>query len=358
MAQQSESTHLIRPLEGLRGVLALWVCLFHILTIGGLWVRIPPPMAALLDGGNAVDVFIILSGFVVTMLIVRNAESYGVFIARRFVRLYPAFAIAIAFSLLLQAVQLMPVRYDANQLWAHLLTHAFMLFGVVPSHLPGSGSVILNPAWSISLEWQFYLVAPFLVGLASKGVRGLIVSSLLVVIGYRLVLPILTGFDGSFLLAKIHLFWIGWVSCLAYLRYAGNGNLAWAWLLIALGVILLLPYKPNIGLIFWGIFTCALLGCPGFMQRWMASWPLMALGAISYPLYLFHEPVIWACKSIFNMQSADTVQVIGLAAVTMPLTILIAFLLHRYAEVPAIEWGRSVFKRRELDKEKGSLIVP
>ena len=46
--------------------------------------------------------------------------------------------------------------------WAHLLAHISMLHGMLSYNLlPGAPFVYLPPAWSLSLEWQFYLLAPF-----------------------------------------------------------------------------------------------------------------------------------------------------------------------------------------------------
>jgi peptidoglycan/LPS O-acetylase OafA/YrhL len=79
----------IPELEGLRGLLAAWVFAFHFLVIGGHWDRLPPRLQAVLDGGRAVDVFLILSGFVITGTLLSKRDGYWQFIFRRFLRIYP-----------------------------------------------------------------------------------------------------------------------------------------------------------------------------------------------------------------------------------------------------------------------------
>lgn len=142
----------IKEFDGLRGALASWVFAFHAIAIAGLWAKLPPTLGALLDGGQAVNVFIILSGFVITSMLLHARETYGVFIIRRFLRLWPTFAVCILAALAMQALGLMPVR--GEPLVAHILVHATMLHSAIPEWLlPGSPGAILCGA-SINSVWQ------------------------------------------------------------------------------------------------------------------------------------------------------------------------------------------------------------
>jgi peptidoglycan/LPS O-acetylase OafA/YrhL len=72
----AKATRLYVPeLEGLRGILALWVFIYHALSISGVWNRIPPKAAEVLNGNQAVCVFIILSGFVITVLLATTRDD-------------------------------------------------------------------------------------------------------------------------------------------------------------------------------------------------------------------------------------------------------------------------------------------
>jgi hypothetical protein len=75
--------------EGLRGVMACWVMFFHIAAFAGM------PFANQLRPAVPVDVFILISGFVIAHLVASKREPYGAFIFRRFMRLYPIYLVAL-----------------------------------------------------------------------------------------------------------------------------------------------------------------------------------------------------------------------------------------------------------------------
>src|SRR5579872_2939516 len=109
--ETSERMGKVRAIEGLRGVLALWVVLGHILAAAGLGEHWRGPFAVLAAGGNAVDAFIIVSGFVIFYLIETARESYGRFIFRRALRLYPVYLLC-----LLVSIPLLPLEI---QIYGH-----------------------------------------------------------------------------------------------------------------------------------------------------------------------------------------------------------------------------------------------
>lgn len=176
-----------RSIEGLRAWMAWWVVLGHALQLAGTPAWLNGFMAKnLLKADVAVHVFVILSGFVITHLLLSRTEPYSTYITRRFFRLAPVyfacclFALAIAVFyreayIELPYAETRDMRAEREALtqehfgW-HALAHLTMLHGAVPqSILRFAGTSILAPAWSLSLEWQFYLVAPFLLSLASRG---------------------------------------------------------------------------------------------------------------------------------------------------------------------------------------------
>src|SRR5689334_16724731 len=76
-------------INGLRAYAALWVVLDHALRNAG--VTDGPFVATLLDGAKAVRIFIVISGFVITHLILMKSERYDVYLGRRFFRLFPLY---------------------------------------------------------------------------------------------------------------------------------------------------------------------------------------------------------------------------------------------------------------------------
>lgn len=81
----------IAPIEGLRGLLALCVVVYYALAASGLEAGWRGPFAVLASGLNAVDVFMIVSSFVIFFLLETAHERYFRFLFRRFVRLYPVY---------------------------------------------------------------------------------------------------------------------------------------------------------------------------------------------------------------------------------------------------------------------------
>ncbi len=170
----------IAELEGLRGILAWWVVISHLLLSAGInrqkWHGI---FSAFYYNFVPVDVFIILSGLVVFLLLDQQQVTYRQFILRRFFRLYPVYLPCLILGgvgywlTTTLSPEVLAGREPANfterwqaiysDIWIHLGSHLTMLHGMIPPRiLPYSATSLLYPAWSISLEWQFYLIAPLL----------------------------------------------------------------------------------------------------------------------------------------------------------------------------------------------------
>ena len=183
-------------LDGLRGWLAWVVVLDHIAFFTGLGAPWISRDEAQLAGAVAVMIFIILSGFVITHLVIEKAEPYGLYLARRALRIYPVYLVALFMGIgatfltfktfltpdgaldpaamsIIQYPETGVLMFDraaaySSAYFAHLALHLTMLHGAISqAFLPHSQLMFLSPAWSLSLEWQFYLVAPFIVRAAA-----------------------------------------------------------------------------------------------------------------------------------------------------------------------------------------------
>jgi peptidoglycan/LPS O-acetylase OafA/YrhL len=143
-----------QALDVLRGVLSWLVVGVHAFWFAGYRGGIVGK-----TGAYAVDAFVILSGFVITRLLLSKNESYGVFIVRRFMRLFPAFAACLAIAVLVRPFTLgtVPSEFireasESSLFWWHIGAHASLLHGLVPTlWLPESHFAFLRPGWSISL---------------------------------------------------------------------------------------------------------------------------------------------------------------------------------------------------------------
>ncbi len=116
----------------------------------------------------SLDVFFIISGFLITQLLFRERDLNGTvdlkaFYVRRLLRIWPLyfFIIGIAF---------LPSAFDRSQAsgWLDLLSFVFFAgnWGPVLGHWPHA--VILVPLWSVSFEEQFYLLWPLVLRRASR----------------------------------------------------------------------------------------------------------------------------------------------------------------------------------------------
>lgn len=152
-----------RPdIQGLRAVAVLMVVAFH--------AGLPMP-----GGFVGVDVFFVISGFVITAMLHREWLAtgrirFGQFYLRRFKRLTPALALMVAVTMLISALVLSPVVLQQNA--AATAVGAMLLFANVTIanitggyfDAPAATNPLLN-TWSLSVEEQFYLVFPALLTL-------------------------------------------------------------------------------------------------------------------------------------------------------------------------------------------------
>ena len=82
----------IKELEGLRGCLAWWVVLYHIYVYSGLFhTNLQKYETWINSGWVAVELFIILSGYVIFLLLETQKEPYALYLTRRFFRIAPLY---------------------------------------------------------------------------------------------------------------------------------------------------------------------------------------------------------------------------------------------------------------------------
>ena len=164
-----------RPaLDGLRGLAVLAVISFH------AWHGLVP------GGWLGVDVFFVLSGFLITWLLVQERLRTGGlaltrFYARRALRLLPALAVALPMAVLV-AWMFDPARLGATL--SEALSSLFYVSNWTAAARADNGLTtgLLTPTWSLSIEEQFYLVWPFLLAalLWAGGRRAALYATLVV----------------------------------------------------------------------------------------------------------------------------------------------------------------------------------
>ena len=360
--------------DGLRGWLAWAVVAHHLTFFTGLQRRSSHLSVLEWIGSSAVTIFIFLSGFVITHLIIERPEPYRVYIARRLLRVYPIYLVALGLACVTTLLtfdtflstpaqtvfihpQLFMVARDAEQLhgWgalAHLGLHLALLHGAIPTTvLPDSQFMFLAPAWSLSLEFQFYLVAPLVIWAACRKLPSILIALAAMVLFQLAVRGAFGAFVlPSFLPAAAPYFAIGIVSRLLLPHQQSRGSP------IALAILLagyLWGHKISVWLpLAWAAFllTSLKFGQPEAANN-MASRAFRAvfdsrlanhLGKPSYSTYLLHMPMIqlaqflavrWLGQDIF---AANAFVVIW----TVVSTYGLSQLAYRWIETPSIEAGR------------------
>jgi peptidoglycan/LPS O-acetylase OafA/YrhL len=275
----------VEALDGIRGIAVLAVLLFHCsLELQGPW-RVAGSW-----GWMGVDLFFVLSGFLITgiLLDARGAPSrfyYGGFYVRRLLRIAPAF---VAFMLTLTlAPGLTGQSPTGHRL---LISHegwywAFCANALIATY--GWAGVIPQtaPLWSLAVEEQFYLIWPSIVRHLSA-VRVLRLGLVLIVLaaGARVVLG-LRGVSTNtlYVLMPTRADLLAWGAVLAALIRLPNG----------LSVIRRLLWPALIAAALWIISVMLHFGSSYYWSRGMvmAGYPAVALGAVCLvAIALLYEP--------------------------------------------------------------------
>lgn len=286
-------------LDGLRAVAVFTVVASH----SNLPLRIP--------GDLGVSAFFVLSGFLITRLLVRERERTGEVSIRRFylrrtMRIFPAYY---AFLLLSYALDARAGQLWSNTLLANALTYTVNYFNAFNHH----PSTSVAHAWSLAVEEQFYLLWPLtFVILATRGRRALVTGVSLAALGavaWRSWLFLGAHVDPSYVYnafdTRLDNLAVGCLLALAVdydTVVAAAGRVARrSWFPIVTLALLLtsriaLPesYHYSIGFTVDALLVATLIVQLLQLYRtrlwsWL-EWPTVRyLGAISYPIYLYHQ---------------------------------------------------------------------
>lgn len=320
----------------------------------------------------AVDVFILLSGFVMVYTARESgmaragltAAGYRAFLLRRFWRLSPAFFVIFALALGL-AEWTGQLREHLTALGSpaprgerytdqgpiNIALHLSYLFGLLPEY--ASRSTI--PDWSISLEMQFYVVFPLILTFTTR-YRAL--GFVAVLAGAGLLMLTFPAYFEAFsrpspLPMKINLFLAGML--LADLvagedRPAMKIALAMLLALIPSDGDLLTPrnlVRPFLVLPLALIILCEVRKFSGGPLRLLRWRPVNYLGEISYSVYLLHLVLLVPAASLIARDTG--LQGLALAgvsfAVTLPFVFAGSSLLYHFVERPGIKLGKRLFAR-------------
>ncbi|MGK0235007.1 MAG: peptidoglycan/LPS O-acetylase OafA/YrhL [Psychroserpens sp.] len=277
----------------LRGVAVLLVVIYHLFP------------SALPNGYLGVDVFFVISGFLMASLYggehtIENAKH---FLKRRFNRIFPAYLALIFFTALLASVIFSPQEYDEliNQGISALLIIPNLWFWAGEDYFNNVAFTPLIHLWSLGVELQFYLIVPIFAWLANKNKYILLFFLIVSLVSCFVIVDISAKTAFFWLPFRIWEFLIGYIAALAF---ANSGNVKNNKPIFGLIVFLMLlivacyPVKFNHHPGFAALITCLLTA---MILTWgLANIKLIRIpfkivekvGTYSYSLYLVHFPII------------------------------------------------------------------
>jgi peptidoglycan/LPS O-acetylase OafA/YrhL len=364
---QPEHSRRIRELDGVRGIAILCVIYWHYICCLADQNK-SPVVQSLRSLGQVswagVDLFFVLSGFLIGGILVANKEApnfFRVFYLRRSLRVFPLY-----YFWLLLFVLVRPILGNGFP-WLmkdplHLGWYATYSqnFGYALRNSWG-GSNWLDITWSLAVEEQFYLLLPLLVFFLGR--RSLAVLSVAVIasapffryflvqsnhtLGAMVLLParwddLFLGVLGALFLSRKDavekcqrhpiLIQILFFDLLSFNIFWLRDPSIWRW-----------PWLASLQTSLLGAFGLSMIFVALFAPWraiFRARW-LVWMGAISYGVYMFHQGISGLVQGIFHnpIPYLLTFNDLGLVSISLALSLTLAYLSFRYFESPLIRFG-------------------
>lgn len=342
----------IGGLDALRGLAALAVFVCHIAAYWGE-LELPERFVKFTQiGAHGVDVFVVLSGFVLMIPFTKPGRTVNVaqFYGRRMWRILPAYWVALAIAAILATGPLAPLVVGPRASAWDVIVHAFGLQTVfVPTLSSINGSL-----WSVSLEITLYLVFPLLL-VAIYRFGGMVVTLLAAALCVTLSLTgasfggLLDGFpsDPHTLPMRLVQFVIG-MALATVLARADLGRLresrrhrTIAWVsaaVVGLLAVLATTFEAPSGvdLSMWGLSGATLVWVFVLFRPGRFLGALEKLGQRAYSFYLIHQPIVLLSGAVAVLLPGPGLVVLAYAGlVCLLLTCVAAEILYRFVERPS-----------------------
>lgn len=326
----------ILQIQGLRAVAALLVTIFH---------------ARLMPGGFiGVDIFYVISGYLITGLIIREIDKTGrldlnEFYQRRIKRLLPTSVFVLFITAMVGFFLLPPITRDAlgRDLFAaaaYVSNYLFAWWENDYQNLNATPSPFIH-YWSLAVEEQFYVVWPIFILVLSRFGKRAILNGIAVVTAVSLLLSIYMTQAApiwAFYSLPTRAWELGVGALLLFIPEKSLRNRYLPWM-GALGIaIATLRFDentafPGINALLPVIATAILIGTipiwPRFFNDLSNNALMQWLGAISYPLYLWHWPALVLPSSALGRPLR-----IGERMFCILLTIVLAHFTSKFIEQP------------------------
>lgn len=293
------------------------------------------------DARSGVDLFFVISGFIMTYNYLKKGTSWSDFIVNRIIRIVPLYwLLSISLYLLFLFV---PALFSNLRLEFEQLIYSLFF-------MPNENSPVIKIGWTLNYEMFFYLLFSLVFFLPKKAdvqfvwlILALLVLSGLMIDSENIFFthatsPLLT----EFLIGSI----------LAHMYFEKQLKTVLGYVIAAVGLILVIVPLPGGRVIDWGL-GCALLfwGClvlplkdQVFENRFAKA--LIWLGDISFSLYLVHDFVLPAVGKVwFRVGLNDNFPMLTLPLLTILASVLGAWITYRLIEKPSGRYLKTLWKR-------------
>ncbi len=285
-------------IDGLRAIAVLSVVVHHAAKYDQN-ISVGPLQHTLVEGAHGVDLFFVISGFVLSYPTLArlhggNNASFDVarYLAHRFIRILPPYYFAVGLGCL--------VLYAVTQL------HLSMPWGIVgPNVTPlevlkqlvffdNRPQLVNGSFWSLAVEFRWYFAFPLLLVLWTKSRRAFALLAVVLVFVANLTRA------GALDMAIMPAFMLGIAAADIEIRELPVRRLAPLLAILALCVALAVeprePYefysRVQVGWQLTAFFTVVAVGALPWLKRLLSARPIVAIGIVSYSIYLVHEPLV------------------------------------------------------------------
>ena len=336
--EAARATSRIQGLDVLRGVAAISVVLYHYTTnYQRVFGHSRPPFASLPCGSLGVELFFIISGFVIFMTLEKTQRA-GDFVWSRFSRLYPAYWPAVVLTFLV-------MRHAPTASWRPTAARAVANLSML-QHFAGVGDID-GVYWTLRVELCFYALMLllfmcgqlrwaelWLLGLAGLEVlRTKFLPDSSPMLHHHAGLARMVGLAEDGLILR---YAVWFVIGIALYRVTRKGTGRCGWIVVA-SLLYIAAFAPRVDAIATVIFTALAFAAA---RGWLAliENPLtLFLGAVSYTLYLTHQNIGYML--IRWAEGRGTNPNVAIAGAVV-FAIAIAALLTYTIEQPALRWLR------------------
>ena len=322
-------------IDFLRSIAAVSVCIFHLAT--GYLHSGNPIYELFKEGHLGVEVFFVITGFLVSMSLARkhysaSVSSFGRYLLDRILRLQPAYLVAVFICVLQEYIgSLMPgLGRPFWVQWQDILWHFLYLPPIVDRPW------LLILFWTLMIQFQFYILFALLYKLFMNEKKWIRILTLGFFITVNFFLDDLKY--NNYLPYYMVIFIPG---ILLYQRSVGMWSAAEFWLLLMIDCCVL--YDQRFEEILRPAAVLLAVFCISYLRSDHAIWKW--LGSISFSLYLIHLPVGWSFMGFIKQYTQDEMLLsVGLLA-AVSLSIAAAFLFYKTIEAPSQKLASKILAR-------------